>query len=260
MARKRFGQHFLHEAGVIRRIIAAIAAGPGDRLIEIGPGRGALTDPLLAAADALTVIEIDRELAFSLRATAASRPGLTVIEADALTVDYGAIASACSGRALRLVGNLPYNISSPLLFHLLASSASILDMHFMLQKEVVDRMTAAPGSRTYGRLSVSVAARAQATALFDVAPGAFTPPPRVMSAVVRIRPRAPAFTIDDSAWFDQIVTAAFGKRRKTLANALRAYLDSAAIKACDVDPGERAERLHAADFARLANAAAAIRR
>ena len=255
MARKRFGQHFLHERGVIERILRLLAPAAGDRLIEIGPGEGALTRPLLERVDALSVIEIDRDLAAEWREAAAGDPRLNVIEADALSVDYTALA-AQHGGALRLVGNLPYNISSPLLFALLNGGAPIADMHFMLQKEVVDRMVAAPGSRDYGRLSVTLAARARAEHLFDVAPGAFRPPPKVMSAVVRITPRTPDFAIDDPARFDRVVTAAFGQRRKTLRNALRGELDAETIAACGIDPAERAERLSAADFAALARAAA----
>lgn len=255
MARKRFGQHFLHERGVIERIVRLLDPAADDRLVEIGPGEGALTRPLLERVNALSVIEIDRELAAGWRETAAGDPRLNVIEADALSVDYAGLA-ARRGGALRLVGNLPYNISSPLLFALLGGDAPIVDMHFMLQKEVVDRMVAAPGSRDYGRLSVTLAARARAEHLFDVGPGAFRPPPKVMSAVVRITPRSPDFTIDDPARFDRVVTAAFGQRRKTLRNALRGELDAETIAACGIDPAERAERLSAADFAALARAAA----
>lgn len=256
MARKRFGQHFLHEQGVIERILSMLAPQKDDALVEIGPGQGALTQPLLDRVDNLSVIEIDRELAANLRARAAKEPRLEVIEGDALRVDYAEIA-ARRAAPLRLVGNLPYNISSPLLFALLGSAAPIIDMHFMLQKEVVDRMTAAPGSRDYGRLTVSVAARARAESLFDVGPGAFTPPPRVMSSVVRVTPRAPDFEIHDGRMFDRLVTAAFSQRRKTLRNAIRSFLSAEAIKSCDIDPTLRPERLAAAEFARLTNAASA---
>ncbi|AWN16298.1 16S rRNA (adenine(1518)-N(6)/adenine(1519)-N(6))-dimethyltransferase RsmA [Salinisphaera sp. LB1] len=255
MARKRFGQHFLHERGVIDRILAAVNANADDRMVEIGPGEGALTEPLLDRLDQLSVIEIDRDLIARWADRAAQRKGLEVIAGDALGIDYGALAERRAG-PLRLVGNLPYNISSPLLFALLTSTAKITDMHFMLQKEVVDRMVAAPGSRDYGRLSVAIAARAEASLLFDVGPGAFRPPPRVMSSVVRLVPRPPDFVIDDTRMFDRIVTAAFGQRRKTLRNGLKRFLDAETIAACDVDPSERAEQLAAADFARLANAAA----
>jgi 16S rRNA (adenine1518-N6/adenine1519-N6)-dimethyltransferase len=256
MARKRFGQHFLHEQGVIDRIVSLVGPRADDALVEIGPGQGALTTPLLDRVERLSVIEIDRDLLAKLDRRAAADPRLDVIAGDALRIDYAALAQRRGG-ALRLVGNLPYNISSPLLFALLASTAPIADMYFMLQKEVVDRMTAEPGGRDYGRLTVSVAARARAEALFDVGPGAFNPPPKVMSSVVRITPRAPAFAIDDARLFDALVRAAFSQRRKTLRNAVRAYLSADDIQACDIDPMLRPERLAAADFARLANRAAA---
>ena len=185
-ARKRFGQHFLHDPGTIERILAAIAARPGEALVEIGPGQGALTGSLLAAAGALDVIEIDRDLAGALRQQYAGQPELRVHEADALEFDYGALARAHT-RPLRVVGNLPYNISTPLLFRLLAYSQHIHDLHFMLQKEVVDRIVAAPGSKQYGRLGVMLAPRVHATRLLEVGPGAFRPAPRVWSAVVANR-------------------------------------------------------------------------
>jgi len=256
MARKRFGQHFLHEQAVIERIVSTLAPDAHDRLVEIGPGQGALTTPLLARVNQLSVIEIDRDLIATLNRRAMTETGLDVIAGDALRVDYQALSQRLGG-PMRVVGNLPYNISSPLLFALLDHADSIVDMHFMLQKEVVDRMVAAPGSRDYGRLSIGVAARARAEHLFDVGPGAFSPPPKVMSAVVRITPRAPDFAIDDGALFDRMVTAAFTQRRKTLRNALRAYLDADAIAGCDIDPMLRPERLSAGEFARLANAAGA---
>jgi 16S rRNA (adenine1518-N6/adenine1519-N6)-dimethyltransferase len=252
VARKRFGQHFLHERGIINRILAAIAARPCDRVVEIGPGHGALTEPLLARVEQLTVIEIDPDLAAHWQSRARTRAGLEVLAGDALRIDYAGLAKRRGG-PLRLVGNLPYNIASPLLFTLLQSQAPILDMHFMLQKEVVERMVAAPGSRAYGRLSVTIAARAEARQLFDVAPGAFQPPPAVTSSVVRLKPRPAHFTIIDNKLFAQVVTTAFGQRRKTLRNALKGWLDNETIAACGIDPGLRPEALTAADFARLAN-------
>lgn len=253
MARKRFGQHFLHEQAVIERILRLVNPAADDALVEIGPGQGALTQPLLEHVKHLRVIEIDRDLVARLHASAS--PRLDIIAADALAVDYAALA-AHAGRPLRLVGNLPYNISSPLLFTLLARPGAIHDMHFMLQKEVVDRMVAAPGSKTYGRLSVTIAARAAAMTLFDVDPGAFTPPPKVMSSVVRVVPRQAAYAIDDWPTFDRLVTAAFTKRRKTLRNALADWLSADAIEAAGIDPGLRPERITPEEFARLANAAA----
>lgn len=247
MARKRFGQHFLHDPAVLNRIVDAVDPRPGDNLVEIGPGRGALTELLLARTDRLLAIEIDRDLAPMLRERFG--PALDLIENDALRVDYAALAE--SG-PLRLVGNLPYNISSPLLFALLASDAVIVDMHFMLQKEVVARIAAAPGTRDYGRLSAAVAARADAEVLFTVGPGAFKPPPRVNSAVVRLRPRPAPFPLPDLAAYDRVVTAAFGQRRKTLRNALADLLDADSIVDAGVDPGIRAERVTPAQFAALA--------
>lgn len=253
MARKRFGQHFLHEQGVIQRILDLVNATPDDAVLEIGPGQGALTWPLLRAAGRLTVIEIDRDLVARLRNQAPAE--LQIIETDALKADYAAI-SEHAGQALRLVGNLPYNISSPLLFALLAYPDAIHDMHFMLQKEVVDRIVADPGSKTYGRLSVAVAVRAAATRLFDIGPGAFTPPPKVMSSIVRMEPRTADFPIDNWTVFDQLVASAFSKRRKTLRNALSDWLTANDIEAVGIDPTLRPERITPAQFAQLGNWAA----
>jgi 16S rRNA (adenine1518-N6/adenine1519-N6)-dimethyltransferase len=250
--RKRFGQHFLHEAGVIDRIVRVIDPRPGEPLVEIGPGLGALTVPLLARAGALTVVELDRDVIPHLRAACGHAPGLAVIEADALAVDYAALARA-AGAPLRLAGNLPYNISTPLLFHLLESADAIRDMHFMLQKEVVRRMVAEPDTADYGRLTVMLAARADAAELFTVGPGAFRPPPQVDSAVVRVTPRPAPFPIHDRARFEQVVRLAFGQRRKTLANALRGVAGPEAFAAAGIDPRARGETLPAEAFARLAN-------
>jgi 16S rRNA (adenine1518-N6/adenine1519-N6)-dimethyltransferase len=248
--RKRFGQHFLHDGGVLARIVAAIAPRPGEALVEIGPGEGALTDPLLAAGARLSVIELDRDLAARLRARGDSR--LTVIEADALDVDLQALAAGL-GAPLRLVGNLPYNVSSPILFHALDSIDVIADMHFMLQKEVVDRMAADPGSKAYGRLSVMLQARCRVTSLFPVGPASFRPPPKVDSAVVRLQPLpAGAIAIADPGRFAAVVKAAFGQRRKTLRNALAGVLTPEQIGAAGLDPGARAEQVAVAGFAALA--------
>ncbi|MBX3726934.1 MAG: 16S rRNA (adenine(1518)-N(6)/adenine(1519)-N(6))-dimethyltransferase RsmA [Xanthomonadales bacterium] len=248
--RKRFGQHFLHDPGVLARIVAAIAPQSGQPLVEIGPGEGALTDPLLATGATLTVVELDRDLAARLRAR--NDPRLAVLEADALTVDFGRLAAA-GGGPLRLVGNLPYNVSSPILFHCLEHLDAIADMHFMLQKEVVDRMAAPPGDKTYGRLSVMLQARCSVVPLFDVGPGAFRPPPKVDSAVVRLVPlpadRLPAH---DASRFAAIVKAAFAQRRKTLRNALSGVLDADRIAAAGIDPGSRAEQVPVAGFVALA--------
>lgn len=256
--KKRFGQHFLHDPQVIARIVRAIDPQPADIMVEIGPGLGALTLPLLHKLDRLHVVEIDRDVIPHLRAICGDDAArLVVHQADALSFDYAALAEP--GRAgsvsgpLRLVGNLPYNISTPLLFHLLGFAAAIRDMHFMLQKEVVQRMVAAPGSGDYGRLTVTLAARAQAESLFEVGPGAFRPPPQVDSAVVRIRPRPAPFPLADLNAYDRVVTAAFGQRRKTLANALRRLLTAEQIAAAGIDPRARAEVLAPADFAKLAD-------
>ena len=250
-ARKRFGQNFLHDPQVIHRILRVINPQPDDTLVEIGPGLGALTVPLLEKAGSLDVVELDRDVIPHLLAACGHSPNLRVTEADALTVDFRRYAQP--GKRLRIVGNLPYNISTPILFHLLGYAESIFDMHFMLQKEVVERMAAGPGDEAYGRLSVALAARCEVAMLFTVGPGAFKPAPKVDSAIVRLRPRRPDFVIDDLALFDRVVTAAFSQRRKTLSNALKAHADAETIRAAGIDPGLRAERLHARDFARLAN-------
>jgi 16S rRNA (adenine1518-N6/adenine1519-N6)-dimethyltransferase len=253
--RKRFGQHFLHDPGVIRRIVAAIAPEPGDRLIEIGPGLGALTLPLLERCGRLDVVELDRDVVPHLRAAAAGRGELVVHEADALRFDFAALAA--DGAPLRLAGNLPYNVSTPLLFHLLDARRVIRDMTFMLQREVVERMAAAPGSDAYGRLSVMLAAYTEVEPLFRVGPGAFRPPPKVDSAVVRLVPwREPPFPMPDPQRFATLVAAAFAQRRKTLRNALKAHAAESAMVAAGIDPQARAETLSAAQFGALAAASA----
>ncbi len=249
-ARKRFGQHFLHDPQVIGRILRALDPQPDDTVVEIGPGLGALTLPLLQRLPRLQVVELDRDVIPRLRAASGDAPGLEIHQADALSFDFASLA--VRGRPLRLLGNLPYNISTPLLFHLLDCLGAVRDMHFMLQKEVVERLVAVPGGGDYGRLTVMVAARAKAEMLFEVGPGAFTPPPRVVSAVVRITPRPAGFPIDDPRAFAQVVATAFGQRRKTLANALKRLLPATAIAAAGIDPGARAETLAPADFGRLA--------
>lgn len=251
--RKRFGQHFLHQRGVIDRILFALDPKPGERIVEIGPGEGALTLPLLARTGALTAIEIDRDLIPRLRAAAAGVGRLSIVEADALTVDLTALAD---GDMLRLVGNLPYNISTPLLFHVLDHAVAVRDMHFMLQKEVVDRMAAGPGSKVYGRLGVMLQARCHVEPLFKVSPGAFRPPPKVDSAVVRLVPLPPAAVrIGDPAAFDRVVRAGFAQRRKTLRNALQPVLAADAIAAAGIDPGARAEDIDVAGWIALGRAA-----
>ena len=255
-ARKRFGQHFLHDPGVIERILACVSPRPGEALLEIGPGLGALTAPLLAAAGALDVVEIDRDLAGALQRQYAAQPALRVHAADALEFDYGALARERAQR-LRVVGNLPYNISTPLLFRLLAYSDQIHDMHFMLQKEVVERIVAVTGNKQYGRLGVMLAPRVRATRLLDIGPGAFRPAPRVWSAVVRLEVRAQTPAWAAGPHYAAVVSAAFGQRRKTLRNALASLLSAAQIAAAGIDPGARAETLGAEQFGQLAQAVAA---
>ncbi len=254
-ARRRFGQHFLHDPGVIRRIVEAIDPRPGERLIEIGPGHGALTLPLLDRIRHLEVIEIDRDVIPVLREHAAGRGTLTVHEADVLEIDFATLADP--GRSLRLCGNLPYNISTPLLFHVLEAAPRLIDMHFMLQKEVVARMAASPDSGDYGRLTVMLAVHCRVEHLFDVGPGAFRPPPRVTSSIVRLVPHpAPPFPIADSRRFAEVVGRAFGQRRKTLRNSLREVVDAQGFAATGIDAGRRAETLTPQEFAQLAATAA----
>jgi 16S rRNA (adenine1518-N6/adenine1519-N6)-dimethyltransferase len=250
-ARKRFGQHFLHDPAVIARIVAAIDPRPGQRLIEIGPGLGALTLPLLDRAGRLEVVELDRDVIPMLAERARGHGELVVHQADVLSVDFGALAGP--GRELRLCGNLPYNISTPLLFHVLSAAPHLIDMHFMLQREVVARMAAAPNTGDYGRLTVMLAVQCRVERLFDVGPGAFRPPPRVDSAVVRLVPHeTPPFALPDPARFAAVVARAFGQRRKTLRNALKGVVDAQGFAAAGIDAGRRAETLYPEDFARLA--------
>ena len=260
IARKRFGQHFLVDEAVITAIVAAINPRPGQALVEIGPGLGALTGGLRSLAGRLTVIELDRDLAARLR----GEPGLAVVEADVLDVDFAALARQL-GQPLRVVGNLPYNISTPILFHLLAVAGQVQDQHFMLQKEVVDRMVAEPGSKDFGRLSVMLQYRFHMERMFVVPPGAFNPPPRVDSAIVRMIPVdfsgvGAGGTASDSELFARVVTAAFSQRRKMLRNTLRGYLDEAALAALGIPPTARAEDIPVADYVRLANSLADLGR
>ncbi len=237
--------------------MAAIGLKPGDAAVEIGPGQGALTQRLLEAAGALEVIEIDRDLAALLRNRYAGQPRFVLHEGDALQVDWHAMAAA-RGARLRLIGNLPYNISTPLLFRALEAADAILDMHFMLQREVVDRIVAAPGTPAYGRLTVMLAPRVSAERLLDVGPGAFRPAPKVASSVVRlvVRDQLPPWA--GSPLYAAVVTAAFGQRRKTLRNALSRYLTAPQIGALGIDPGLRAETLTPMQFGALAQAATAV--
>jgi 16S rRNA (adenine1518-N6/adenine1519-N6)-dimethyltransferase len=253
LARKRFGQHFLHDPAVVERIVQAIAPRPGEAIVEIGPGRGVLTRALLAAAGRLDAVEIDRDLAARLAEEFPPGSGLALHPGDALAFDFAALAAA-RGARLRIVGNLPYNISTPLLFHLLATPSALTDLHVMLQREVIERMAAAPGSKAYGRLSVMLAPWARVEKLFDVGPGAFQPPPKVWSSVARLILRAePAFDIPRG--FAALVASAFSQRRKTLRNALKSLLSAAEIESAGVDPGARPEVVSPGQFAALARAA-----
>ncbi len=248
-ARKRFGQHFLHDRNVIERILRAIDPQPGERLLEIGPGRGALTHALLSRCDTLLAIELDRDLVPLLEAASPGPGRLEVINADILEFE---LSSLPPGKPWRLVGNLPYNISTPLMFHLLVSADLIADMHFMLQKEVALRLVAAPGDKNYGRLSVMLQQRCDCEYLFDVAPGSFRPPPRVDSAVVRLRPLArPRHAVGDEEIFSRIVKSAFNQRRKTIGNSLKNLVEAQSFERTGIDPGQRAENLGVADFASL---------
>lgn len=236
--RKRFGQHFLHDTHVLSRIVTSIAPRAGDVLVEIGPGEGALTRPLLDRLPKIVAIEIDRDLAAALSAEFPAER-LTMIVADALDFDFGTLPAG-----LRVVGNLPYNVSTPLLFHLARFAERILDMHFMLQREVVARMAAMHSTPEYGRLSVMLQRRFRVQPLFRVPSGAFRPPPRVESAVVRLTPRARSeIEPVDEKLFATVVTRAFGGRRKTLRNALATVIDAAGLSAAGVDPGIRPENV-----------------
>ena len=251
--RKRFGQNFLHDPGIIRKIVDAVDPHPGDHLVEIGPGQGAITQGLIERAGALDAVELDRDLIGALEQRFADK-GLRIHSADALKFDFCALVT--DGRPLRIVGNLPYNISTPLLFHLLDQAACIRDLHVMLQKEVVDRMAADPGSKAYGRLSVALQARCEVSPVFDIGPGAFNPPPKVESAFVRLTPYAnPPYPIDDAAVFNDVLIRAFGQRRKTLRNALKGLVEADALEAIGIDPGQRAEQIDVAGFVAIANRA-----
>jgi 16S rRNA (adenine1518-N6/adenine1519-N6)-dimethyltransferase len=249
-ARKRLGQHFLHDPAVIRKIVAAIDPAADDTIVEIGGGTGALTIPLVERLHRLHVVEVDPYLAAELPARVADPGRLVVHRADALAFDFAALASAPG--TLRVVGNLPYNISTPLLFRLLECRAAIKDMHLMLQREVVDRMTAQPGGKEYGRLTVMLALWASARRCFDIGPGAFTPAPKVWSSLVRVMPKPAAdFAVTDAAAFGTLVARLFSMRRKTLGRALKGRLTAAQIEAAGIDPRARPETLAPRDFARL---------
>ncbi|WP_462320775.1 16S rRNA (adenine(1518)-N(6)/adenine(1519)-N(6))-dimethyltransferase RsmA [Halochromatium sp.] len=268
--RKRFGQNFLHDPGVIQRIIDAVNAQPDHHLVEIGPGQGAITARLLETAGALDAIELDRDLIVPLTEQFGGT-SLRLINADALSFDLSRLLEddqeardqearprTSSARRLRLVGNLPYNISTPLLFRFLEQADCIEDMHLMLQKEVVDRMTAEPGTKVYGRLSVTVQTFCSAQRLFVVSAGAFRPAPKVSSAVARLRPHRPLpYPLADPGWHARIVAAAFAQRRKTLRNSLSGLVTPEQMMRLGIDPSARAETLSVGQFAALANTSSA---
>ncbi len=257
-ARKRFGQNFLIDKSIIQSIADAVNPSHDDCLVEIGPGLGALTEPLISRCNKLTVVELDRDLTAKLETLATRLAGngqtLQVINADALAFDFNQFAAE-QGTRVRVVGNLPYNISTPLLFHLLKSTQQIDDMHFMLQKEVVERMVAVPGNKTYGKLTIMLQWQCEIAHLFDVPPEAFKPVPAVNSAVVRIQPKQ--LTETERAIgpaLEKIVSAAFTQRRKTLRNSLSAWLNTDDMATLDIDPKARAETLDIEAFSRLASA------
>ena len=249
-ARKRFGQNFLIDGQVVDRILAAIAPAAGQRIIEIGPGQAALTGDLAASGAELQLIEVDRDLAEALRRRFAGTANVTVHCGDALQLELPRLTA---GQPFRLVGNLPYNISTPLLFHVLQWHDLVVDMHFMLQRELVERMAASPGGKAWGRLSVMCQYHCAVAPLFDVPPAAFRPAPAVHSTFVRLVPHLePPVRVGDLARFERVVAQAFSMRRKTLRNSLRGLLDPAGIEAAGIDPGTRPERLGLAEFAALA--------
>ncbi len=248
-ARKRFGQHFLHDKNIIDRILDVIDPQKDDNMLEIGPGQGALTFPLLRRCGHLTAVELDRDLIKFLRQEAPNHGDLQVINADILKFNLDDLPS---GKQIRIVGNLPYNISTPLMFHLMKSIENIQDMHFMVQKEVALRIGAPENSRDYGRLSVMMQYFCHCQYLFDVAPGSFTPPPKVDSAIIRLNPHPqPVVDIGDFTLFSTLVQSAFGQRRKTIANSLKARVAPEIFDICKLDKKLRAENLQLSDFACL---------
>ncbi|SFR53279.1 16S rRNA (adenine(1518)-N(6)/adenine(1519)-N(6))-dimethyltransferase RsmA [Thiomicrospira sp. ALE5] len=250
--KKQFGQNFLNNDSIIRQIISAIHPQPDQHLVEIGPGEAALTNPLVQQVKRLDIIEIDRDLHQPLRDKLGHYPAFALHQADALRFDYTQLVT--DNQTLRLVGNLPYNISSPLIFHLLNYLDSIADMHFMLQKEVVERLTATPGNKAFGRLSVMVQYFCEAELLFVVGPEHFDPPPKVDSAIVRLTPRRPLpYQVNNMVDFAALVKQSFAMKRKTLRNNLKGWLDDAGFEQCGIDARLRAEALSVAEFVTLAN-------
>lgn len=252
--RKRFGQHFLHDPTVIEQIINLIHPSKENHIVEIGPGQGAITKYLLANTNMLDVIELDRDLIPILEKRFGHDTRFKLHEGDALKFSYCDLVTSESQQDLRITGNLPYNISTPLLFHLMKFSECILDMHFMLQKEVVDRIVAQPGDTLYGRLGIMLSYHCQSDKLMTIGPGAFQPPPKVDSAIVRLTPyKTPPVNVSNIDLLGHLVTQAFSQRRKTLRNSLKKHLDSDEISQLDIDPGLRPERLSLEEFARISN-------
>jgi 16S rRNA (adenine1518-N6/adenine1519-N6)-dimethyltransferase len=253
-ARKRFGQNFLHDMFVIDQIVSAINPQKGEHMVEIGPGLGALTEPVCEQIEALTVVELDRDLAARLRTHPFMASKLTIIEADALKFDFSTLFKA--EHPLRIFGNLPYNISTPLMFHLFSFATQVKDMHFMLQKEVVNRLAAVPGNKNYGRLSVMAQYHCQIMPVLHVPPEAFNPPPKVDSAVVRLIPHAvrPVTVLSEES-LHKVCAQAFNQRRKTIRNSLKESLTEQQIIALDINPDLRAENLSLQQFGQLADAA-----
>ncbi len=252
-ARKRFGQNFLNDEQVIDNIVAAIAPRPNQNLVEIGPGLAALTQPVAEISGHLHVIEIDRDLASRLEQNPTLSPLITVHRSDALKFNFHELSQSLGGK-LRVFGNLPYNISTPLIFHLLESLDVVEDMYFMLQKEVVDRMAAEPGSKTFGKLSIMVQQCAEVVPVLDVPPEAFTPAPKVNSAVIRLAPYAnPPYPVHDRVMLNKVCHTAFNQRRKTLRNNLKELMTDTQIEALGLNPATRPETLSVADFVSISN-------
>ncbi|KEI72817.1 16S rRNA (adenine(1518)-N(6)/adenine(1519)-N(6))-dimethyltransferase RsmA [Endozoicomonas elysicola] len=251
-ARKRFGQNFLHDHGVINEIIASIHPKQGEHLVEIGPGQGALTAGILERAGELDVVELDRDLIPTLLLRFGLNQNFRIHEADALKFDFSSIKN--DERPLRVIGNLPYNISTPLIFHLLSFESMIKDMHFMLQKEVVQRLAAKPGEKHYGRLGIMAQYYCKVDYLFTVGPGAFKPAPKVDSAIVRMTPHGELpHPCKDVEKLSLIVRDAFSQRRKTIRNTLKQHLKVEELEALTIDPSARPEVLPLADFVRIAD-------
>ncbi len=254
-ARKRFGQHFLHDTQVLARILSAFNPTANQDIIEIGPGTGVLTSQLLQVVPKITAIEIDRNLVSILRDRFDSAR-LTLIEADVLSVDISQLAE--SENSLRLIGNLPYNISTPLIFHLLDHINSIVDMMFMVQKEVAQRLAAPPGNKSYGRLSVMTRIDLDCKTLFDVAPESFTPPPKVWSSIIHLRPKNKPLLISDRKQMSDLVALAFRQRRKTIKNALKPTVGPQILEAVGIEPSLRPERITPEQYANLSNRLTAL--